>query len=64
MNGQVTYSSLPNNTMYEIGTLAEHTCSAGFTLIGIANRTCLAFDQADAVGDWTQTAPSCQRKTI
>ena len=64
MNGLITYSTIPNNNVYEIGTLAEHSCNAGFALVGVASRTCSAFDQEDTVGDWTQTAPSCQRKTI
>ena len=64
MNGLIVYSTLPENNVYEIGTLAEYNCNGGFALVGIANRTCSAFDQEDTVGDWTLTAPTCQCKTI
>ena len=63
MNGLITYSTISNNNVYELGTLAEHSCNAGFALVGVANRTCSAFDQS-IVGNWTLTAPTCQRKTI
>ena len=63
-NGLIVYSILSNNNVYELGTQAEYTCDAGFALVGIANRTCSAFDQMDTVGDWTLTAPTCQRKNI
>ena len=62
MNGQIEYSSEPNNATYMIGTLAKYMCSIGYALIGEGSRTCSAFDQEDTVGDWTLTAPSCQCK--
>ena len=64
MNGLITYSTISNNSVYELGTLAEHSCNAGFALVGVASRNCSAFDQMDTVGDWTLTAPTCQCKTI
>ena len=64
MNGLVTYTTFSENNVHEIGTQAQYTCDAGFALVGIANRTCSAFDQEDTVGDWTSTAPTCQSKTI
>ena len=45
---------------FAIGTVATHTCDAGFTLVGDMTRTCEDDDQADVVGKWSDTTPSCE----
>ena len=47
---------------FAIGTVAIHTCSAGFALVGIMTRTCVDDDQADIVSVWSGNAPTCERK--
>ena len=37
---------------FAIGTVATHTCSSGFSLVGDMTRFC--------VGVWSGTAPSCE----
>ena len=49
---------------FEIGTVATHSCNAGYTLVGDMIRTCEDDDQADIVGVWSGTAPTCERKQI
>ena len=49
---------------FEIGTVATHTCSAGFALVGFMTRTCMDDDQADVVGVWSGNAPMCERKVF
>ena len=46
---------------FEIGTVATHTCNAGFALVGFMTRTCMDDDQADIVGVWSGSAPTCER---
>ena len=48
----------------EIGTVATHLCDAGFTLVGNMNRTCVDENQEDIVGVWSETAPSCDGKSL
>ena len=38
------------------GSVATYSCNKGFKLIGTVNRICLAS------GQWSRTAPTCQRK--
>ena len=45
---------------FEIGTVATHTCIAGFALVGGVTRTCMDDDQADIVGVWSGSAPTCE----
>ena len=47
---------------FEIGTVASHTCDAGFALVGDMTRTCTDDDQADIIGAWSGSAPTCERK--
>ena len=47
---------------FEIGTVATHTCFAGFALVGDMTRTCMDDDQADIVGVWSGIASTCERK--
>ena len=47
---------------FEIGTVATHSCIAGYTLVGDMTRTCEDDDQADIVGVWSGSAPTCERK--
>ena len=47
---------------FEIGTVAMHTCIAGFILVGDMTRTCMDDDQANIVGVWSGSAPTCERK--
>ena len=49
-------------TEFEIGTVATLTCNAGFSLVGEMTRTCMDDDQADIVGVWSGSAPTCERK--
>ena len=60
-NGVIVFASdtTPN---FEIGTEATHTCNAGFALVGEMTRTCRDDDQADIVGLWSGSAPTCERK--
>ena len=46
---------------FEIGTVATHTCIAEFALVGDMTRTCMDNDQADIVGVWSGSAPTCER---
>ena len=56
----ITYAA---DTMsgFEIGTVATHNCNAGFALVGDMTRTCMDDDQADIVGVWSRSAPTCER---
>ena len=47
---------------FEIGTVATHSCNTGFALVGDTTRTCMDDDQADIVGVWSGSAPTCERK--
>ena len=47
---------------FGIGTVATHTCNAGFALVGDMTRTCTDDDQADIVGVWSGSASTCERK--
>ena len=47
-----------NTPQFEIGTVANHSCSAGYALTGGSTRTCMDDEQADIVGDWSGTAPT------
>ena len=49
---------------FAIGTIATHSCSAGFSLVGVVTRTCMDDDQADIVGEWSDSDPSCERKFL
>ena len=60
-DGMVTFAAdtTPN---FAIGTVATYTCNAGFALVGIITRTCVDDDQADIIGVWSRSAPTCERK--
>ena len=47
---------------FEFGTVATHSCDAGFSLVGGMTRTCMDNDQGDIVGVWSGSAPTCERK--
>ena len=47
---------------FAIETVTTHTCNAGFALVGIMTRTCMDDDQADIVGVWGGSAPTCERR--
>ena len=49
---------------FEIGTVATHTCITGFALVGDMTRTCMDNDQADIVGVWSGSAPTCERNNF
>ena len=49
---------------FAIGTLTTHACDAGFTLVGDAMRTCEDDDQADVVGVWSGSPPTCERMAV
>ena len=48
--------------LFGIDTVATHTCDAGFALVGDSTRTCIQDDQADTVGVWSSSPPTCERK--
>ena len=60
-DGLVAYAA-DTSPDFSIGTVATHTCSAGFALVGDVTRTCMDDDQADIIGVWSGSAPSCERK--
>lgn len=39
-NGQITYTSLPNNNVYSMGTSATLTCYPGYTPLGSSSAYC------------------------
>ena len=50
---------------FEIGTVATFSCDAGFSLNGVtATLTCVDDDQADTIGTWEGTEPSCFGKSV
>ena len=57
----ITYAA-DTTPEFAIGTVATHSCSAGFSLVGVASRSCMDDDQADVVGVWSDSNPSCERK--
>ena len=62
-NGIISYS-VDTTAEFEIMTIATHSCNAGSTLVGAMTRTCMQDDQADAVGEWSGSPPSCNRKNF
>ena len=58
-NGQITYDA-ESMTDFALDTIATHTCNEGFSLVGQFTRTCIDDDQADTMGVWSGSAPSCQ----
>ena len=51
---------------FELGTVATHNimCDTGFALVGGVTRTCMDDDQADIIGVWSGSAPTCERKDL
>ena len=47
---------------FAVGTVATHSCDAGFTLVGDMTRTCTEDNQADIIGAWNGSPPTCERK--
>ena len=60
-DGMVTFAA-DTTPDFAIGTVATHTCNGGFALVGIITRTCVDDDQADIIGVWSGSAPTCERK--
>ena len=62
-NGMITYAtdSIPE---FAIGSVATHSCDAGFALVGDMTRTCEDDDQADIIGVWKGSLPTCERKNF
>ena len=58
----VTYFSDTIN--FEMKTIAKHSCGTEFFLVGSMTRTCMDDDQADTVGVWSGSPPTCNRKTF
>ena len=56
----ITYAA-DTTSKFEIGSVATHTCITGFALVGDMTRTCMDDDQADIVGVWSRSAPTCER---
>ena len=59
-DGSVAYAA-DTSPDFSIGTIATHTCSAGFVLVEDETRTCMDDDQADTIGVWSGIAPTCER---
>ena len=60
-DGTITYAA-DTTPDFSIGNVATHTCSAGFALVGDVTRTCMDDDQADIIGVWSGSAPTCECK--
>ena len=60
-NGGITYTA-DTTPEFEIGTVAMHMCDSGFALVGGMARTCVDDNQADNVGVWNGSAPTCEGK--
>ena len=58
-NGSIVYVS-DTTPEFEIGTVATHSCDAGFALVGGMARTCMDDNQVDIVGEWSGSAPTCK----
>ena len=52
-NGQVSH---PDGTTF--GQTATYSCNTGFNIVGDSTRTC------EATGDWSGSAPTCQRMLL
>ena len=59
----ITYAA-DTTSEFEIGTVATHTCIAGFGLVRDMTRTCMDDDQADIIGVWSGSAPTCERNNF
>ena len=63
-NGRVSYST-DMTEPFSIGTVATFTCDDDYTLNGAtATLTCADDNQADTLGTWGGTEPSCLGKSI
>ena len=65
-NGVITYAddTTPN---FDLGTTATYTCNEGYFLdlsVGVRVRTCVDDGDIDALGVFTDQAPSCVRKSL
>ena len=64
INGQVSYTT-DMSSSFDIGTIATFSCDAGFSLNGdTATLACADDDQADTIGTWGGTEPSCLGKSF
>ena len=64
-NGLITYGddTTPN---FDLGTTATYECNEGFFLdlsVGVRVRTCVDDNDMDALGVFTDQAPTCVRKS-
>ena len=64
-NGFVTYSSSTSdeNGNYGFNAMANHSCNAGFVLVGNNTRTCTG-DGSSTTGVFNGEAAICERKLI
>ena len=61
-NGQVSYST-DMTEPFSIGTVATFTCDDAFVLnSATATLTCSDDNQADTIGTWGVSEPTCERK--
>ena len=65
-NGVITYAddTTPN---FDLGTTATYACNEGYFLdlsVGVRVRTCVDDGDMDALGVFTDQAPSCVRKSV
>ena len=64
-NGVIIYAN-DSEANYELGTTATYDCSTGYFLdlsVGVRVRTCVDDDAMDAIGVFTDLAPSCVCKS-
>ena len=59
-NGEITYA-VDMTANFELRTMATHTCDAGYILSGPEVRNCDEGDGTNLIGEWTETAPTCER---
>ena len=61
-NGNIAYSN-DDTIDFSLGTVAIHSCDFGYSLTDEnQNRTCQQDNQADTLGEWSESQPLCRRK--
>ena len=47
-----------------LSSVCDYECSAGFALVGSSSRVCENDSDGDALGEWSQPEPTCERKLL
>ncbi len=64
INGNVLYSAATDGVgNYVFDVTADHSCDAGFSLVGVNTRTCTG-DGSSINGAFDGVAPTCERKRL